>query len=102
MSCAVRCRILGFLVFAALTKELINSPPFAKDYMARYLITGIAGFIGSSLARGLLKRGETVRGIDNFSTGKRENLAEIANNIDFREIDLLEEAGLNDACQDVD
>ena len=43
--------------------------------MAVYLITGIAGFIGSSLAEALLKRGEAVRGIDNFVTGRRENLA---------------------------
>jgi len=37
--------------------------------MALYLITGIGGFIGSSLARELLSRGERVRGLDNFSTG---------------------------------
>ena len=43
--------------------------------MALYLITGAAGFIGSNLARELLARGEKVRGIDNFSTGKRDNLA---------------------------
>ena len=45
--------------------------------MALYLVTGIAGFIGSSIARELLRRGESVRGIDNFSTGKPENLADI-------------------------
>jgi len=37
--------------------------------MATYLITGIAGFIGSSLARAILAQGDKVRGIDNFSTG---------------------------------
>ena len=57
--------------------------------MALYLITGIGGFIGSSLARALLSRGEKVRGIDNFSTGNHENIAEIQNRIDFREADLL-------------
>ena len=41
--------------------------------MALYLVTGVAGFIGSSIARELLRRGESVRGIDNFSTGKPEN-----------------------------
>jgi len=40
--------------------------------MALYLITGIGGFIGSSLARELLRRGQQVRGVDNFSTGRRE------------------------------
>lgn len=42
--------------------------------MARYLITGGAGFIGSSLARALVARGDQVRILDNFSTGRRENL----------------------------
>jgi len=45
--------------------------------MALYLITGIGGFIGSSLAHELLRRGEQVRGVDNFSTGTRENLTQI-------------------------
>ena len=69
--------------------------------MATYLITGAAGFIGSSLARALLQRGECVRGLDNFSTGKRENIAELAR-MDFREADLLDPAAVAGACQDVD
>jgi len=51
---------------------------YDEQDMALYLITGIGGFIGSSLARALLARGEQVRGVDNFSTGKRENLNGIA------------------------
>ena len=70
--------------------------------MAKYLITGIAGFIGSSLARAVLARGDEVRGIDNFSTGKRENIAEIVNRIDFREADILEMDAAHSACQDID
>jgi UDP-glucose 4-epimerase len=70
--------------------------------MAQYLITGIAGFIGSSIAHQLVKRGESVRGIDNLSTGKRENIADILTKIDFRPVDLLDEAGVNDACRGVD
>lgn len=70
--------------------------------MARYLITGAAGFIGSSLVRELVKRGETVRGIDNFSTGKEENLRSVRDKIDFRPTDLTDEKGVTEACQGVD
>jgi UDP-glucose 4-epimerase len=70
--------------------------------MALYLITGIGGFIGSSLARALLAKKETVRGVDNFSTGRRENLTEILARIDLREADLLDLDALHKACAGVD
>jgi len=70
--------------------------------VAVYLITGIAGFIGSSLARAVLAQGDRVRGVDNLSTGKRENLTEILSRIDFREGDLLNLEALHDACRGVD
>jgi len=70
--------------------------------MSLYLITGIGGFIGSSLARELLKRGEQVRGVDNFSTGKRENIAEILERIDFRESDILDLDAMHQVCAGVD
>jgi nucleoside-diphosphate-sugar epimerase len=70
--------------------------------MANYLITGIAGFIGSSLAHALLERGHSVRGIDNLSTGKVDNLAAIRDKIDFRQVDLLDLDGTRDACRDID
>ena len=70
--------------------------------MALYLITGIGGFIGSSLARELLKRGEQVRGVDNFSTGKRENVEEILGQIDCREADILDLDSLKSACSGID
>jgi UDP-glucose 4-epimerase len=70
--------------------------------MALHLVTGIAGFIGSSIARALLEKGEQVRGIDNFATGKRENLTAIAKRIDFREADLLDLDAMRSACQGVD
>jgi nucleoside-diphosphate-sugar epimerase len=41
--------------------------------MARYLVTGGAGFIGSHIVDELVRRGEWVRVLDNFSTGKRES-----------------------------
>jgi UDP-glucose 4-epimerase len=42
---------------------------------ALYLVTGGAGFIGSNVAEGLLRRGDRVRVFDNLSTGRRENLS---------------------------
>ncbi len=70
--------------------------------MALYLITGIGGFIGSSLARALLARGAQVRGVDNFATGKRENIADILDRIDFREADILDLDTVKRACEGVD
>ncbi|HTD21520.1 MAG TPA: SDR family oxidoreductase [Terriglobales bacterium] len=71
--------------------------------MALYLITGVAGFIGSSLAHALVQRGEQVRGIDNFSTGKRANLNGIEGRIDVHELDLREPSpALKAACSGVD
>src|SRR5947209_9472205 len=70
--------------------------------LALQLITGIAGFIGSSIARALLERGEQVRGIDNLATGKRENIKEIADRIDFREADLLDLDAMKEACHGVE
>jgi nucleoside-diphosphate-sugar epimerase len=70
--------------------------------MATYLITGVAGFIGSALARAAVAQDDQVRGIDNFSTGKPENLTEILSRIDFRQADLLDLAATHDACRGVD
>jgi len=70
--------------------------------MAKYLITGAAGFIGSSLARAVLERGDEVRAFDNLSTGHRENISEILGQIDFRQADVLDGDTLHDACRGVD
>jgi nucleoside-diphosphate-sugar epimerase len=70
--------------------------------MSTYLITGVAGFIGSALARAVLEQGDQVRGIDNFSTGKRGNLMEIRDRIDLHEADLLELNAVRTACGGVD
>ncbi|RDI74281.1 Nucleoside-diphosphate-sugar epimerase [Gaiella occulta] len=52
------------------------------------LVTGGAGFIGSNLVRALLERGDHVRVLDNFATGNRDNLAEIAGDVEVVEGDL--------------
>jgi nucleoside-diphosphate-sugar epimerase len=70
--------------------------------MAKYLITGIAGFIGSALANALVERGEEVRGLDNYLTGKAANLAKICGRIDFREIDLRNASAVRTACEGID
>jgi nucleoside-diphosphate-sugar epimerase len=56
--------------------------------MAKYLVTGGAGFIGSHIAETLVGRGETVRVLDNLSTGKKENLASVADRVEFVEGDI--------------
>jgi nucleoside-diphosphate-sugar epimerase len=56
--------------------------------MARYLVTGGAGFIGSHIAETLVKKGDKVRVLDDLSTGKMENLAGIAGRFDFVEGDI--------------
>lgn len=69
--------------------------------MASYLVTGVAGFIGRSIAAALLARGETVRGIDNFITGKRSNLVGLEA-MDFIEGDLTDPAACAQACAGVE
>jgi len=78
------------------------NPSIIMKPMAKYLVTGAAGFIGSSLVRVLLERGEQVRGIDNFSTGRRENLNEVMKQIDFREADILDLDAMHSACKGID
>ena len=75
---------------------------FIMESMAKYLVTGAAGFIGSSLVRTLLERGEQVRGIDNFTTGRRENLTEVIKQIDFREADILDLDAMHSACKGIE
>jgi len=53
----------------------------------KYLVTGGAGFIGSNIVKELLRRKERVRVLDNFATGKRENLIELMDNPNFELIE---------------
>ena len=69
--------------------------------METYLVTGAAGFIGRSIAAELLARGKKVRGIDNFVTGKRENLLGLEA-MDFIEADINDPAAVAKACRGVE
>jgi UDP-glucose 4-epimerase len=60
--------------------------------MSLCLVTGGAGFIGSHLVRRLLRLGHAVRVLDDFSTGHRANLAEVASDIELIEGDICDEA----------
>jgi UDP-glucose 4-epimerase len=69
--------------------------------MNTFLITGAAGFIGRSIAAELLRQGKRVRGIDDFSTGKRENLIGLEA-MDFIEADINDAAAVAQACREVE
>jgi len=79
---------------------------YHKTRMARYLVTGCAGFIGSSLTEKLVEtlvpQGHVIRGLDNFETGRRENLATFCDRIEFIECDLRDAAATAEACEGVD
>lgn len=64
------------------------------------LVTGGAGFIGSHIVRGLLERGDRVRVLDNFSTGKRGNLDGL--DVEIVEADLRDASRLTEACRGVE
>ena len=70
--------------------------------MARYLITGGAGFIGSNLAESLVKSGHPVRILDNFATGARANLAAVAGAVELLEGDLRDPAIVERAVRDIE
>lgn len=57
------------------------------DKSARFLVTGGSGFIGSNICEELLSRGHFVRCLDNFTTGRKENIESFLNNPNF---DLIE------------
>ena len=61
---------------------------WSDGVMARSLVSGGAGFIGSHLVEALVSRGDVVRVLDNLSTGRVENLAAVASSIDLVEGDI--------------
>ncbi|UCC68070.1 MAG: SDR family oxidoreductase [Armatimonadota bacterium] len=66
-----------------------------------YLVTGGAGFIGSHLVEALVKRGERVRVLDDFSAGRRENLAGAAGRVEVLEGDIKDVEACRRACEGV-
>lgn len=70
--------------------------------MEKYLVTGGAGFIGSNISEELVRRGHNVRVLDNFITGREENLAPFLKNIDLIRGDIRELNVCHDAANEVD
>ena len=70
--------------------------------MTRVLVTGGGGFIGSSLVRGLLERGDDVRVLDNFSTGNRRNILDITDDIEVVEGELRSYERVHNAIRGVE
>lgn len=71
---------------------------------SKFLVTGAAGFIGSNLVEAILKLGYQVRGLDNFSTGRRENGKELIKNpnYEFVEGDIRDLPTCLSACEGID
>lgn len=71
---------------------------------SKFLVTGAAGFIGSNLVEAILSLGYKVRGLDNFSTGKMENIALFMDNpnFEFIEGDVRDMGTCTRACKGID
>ncbi len=67
--------------------------------MAKYVVTGGAGFIGSHLVEALLSQSEEVAVIDNFTTGRRENIQSFLKEIELFDIDLRDLSALKKAME---
>jgi UDP-N-acetylglucosamine 4-epimerase len=82
----------------------------ARDVRKQWLVTGVAGFIGSNLLEALLRSDQRVGGLDNFSTGSRRNLQDVREKVgaerwqNFRmiEADICDWGACVDACTQVD
>ncbi len=70
--------------------------------VVRYLVTGGAGFIGSHLVFKLVERGESVRVLDDLSTGRMENLTQVLGTVEWVKGDIRDPASVLDAAQGVD
>ena len=70
--------------------------------MARFLVTGGAGFIGSNIAETLCKRGDSVLILDDFSTGKQENIAHLGDGIQVMRASVADLAACRRAVEGVE
>jgi len=70
--------------------------------LALYLVTGGAGFIGSYIVEELVQRGESVRVLDNLSTGHEANLTAVRDKVDFRRADIRDLASIRPLFAGVD
>ncbi len=70
--------------------------------MEKFLVTGGAGFIGSNICRKLVAEKCFVRVVDNLLTGKKSNLASIADKIEFVQADMGDEKVAREAMKDID
>jgi len=70
--------------------------------MEKFLVTGGAGFIGSNICRKLVSQGCFVRVIDNLLTGKKSNLADIIDKIEFIQADMGDEQKARSAMKGID
>ncbi len=92
------------------SKEYILALEHLERNSAVWLVTGAAGFIGSNLVEKLLSLGQTVRGLDNFATGKKENLLTVRKIVGeeawkrfvFFESDINELESCKNGCEGVD
>ena len=70
--------------------------------MKTYLITGGAGFIGSHIVDEVLRQGNAARVLDNFSTGRRENLTQVLDQVELINGDIRDAATVRRAMSGVD
>src|SRR5690242_10770694 len=70
--------------------------------MANYLVTGGCGFIGSNIVERLVELGESVRVLDDLSTGKAENIAPLAGKVDLVQGDLRDPDAVAKAVNGID
>ena len=70
--------------------------------MAGFLVTGGAGFIGSNIVRELLGRGQRVRALDNFATGRSQNLLDVWDQIELIEADIRDLQAIRPSFEGMD